>query len=328
MAAVCSQSTSFASHNEPERDYTHGFILWPAEDSLRLLCLLQAASVAPMVAACSVLHRQLGGLVNLQHEAECDPGKHGQALEAQQALAGLELALSQAAPVSGTDGSRATASSSVTGTSRGPWQSALEELQGLESSLKTEMRYIYGPDWEVKPGKLMSKKGTWLKRATKFSWETSDFDKNYMPQGVMMPVLQLGRVTDPIELHRHDWSGQHLRVWLKPTIISALEARRMVWFIYLPHWEQDGSLIITKADTWLKRSCQLSGELQSFELIYVPKNLQVALAKPPEVVTEEWEKSRHAHVHQHRKVTLAALPMTAKQDNYDIFVGQAVTRDR
>jgi len=198
----------------------------------------------------------------------------------------------------------------------------------------SEMRYVYGPDWEVKPGKLLSKKGTWIKTNTKFSWELTEGKKLYCPQGVVMPVLQIGKVTDPAELQRHEWVAQHVRVWMKPAIIRTLEARKNVWFIYFPHWEGRGPdnytqapqeknvVVVALADTWLKRACQMSGELQPFELIYVPKGLSLVLSCEPADVDEEWELYRHQHVHMHRKVVLAAPPLTMKQDQYDIYVGQ------
>jgi len=137
-----------------------------------------------------------------------------------------------------------------------------------------------------------------------------------------MPVMQIGRVIDDMELKRHDWVKQHLRVWMKPPIVRTLEARRHVWFIYFPHWESTGSSITALADTWLKRTTQMSGDLQPFELVYVPKGLPVRLANPPSPVDEEWEKYRHHHVHMHRKVVLIAPPLTVKQDQYDIYIGQ------
>merc|ERR1712039_910092 len=129
-----------------------------------------------------------------------------------------------------------------------------------------------------------------------------------------MPVLQIGRITDPTELKRHEWTGQHLRVWLKPAILRTLEARCGAWFVYWPHFEDQGLTIVAATDTWLKRSCQMSGELQHFELIYVPRGLQIRLKIAPAIVDEEWERNRHQHVHSHRKLFLAAAPVTVKQD--------------
>merc|ERR1712217_255047 len=202
------------------------------------------------------------------------------------------------------------------------WQPAWERLQSLEVALHTEMRYVYGPDWEVKPGKLVSKKGTWLKTNTRFSWELIEGQKLYLPQGVVMPVLQIGRVVDPEELKRHEWVGQHLRVWLKPPIVRTLEERTGVWFVYWPHFEDKGLLIVALSDTWLKRTTQMSGDMQPFELIYVPKGLTIRLSQEASPVDEEWEKNRHQHVHLHRRITLATPPLTVKQEQYDIYVGQ------
>ncbi|CAL1138984.1 unnamed protein product [Cladocopium goreaui] len=75
-------------------------------------------------------------------------------------------------------------------------------------------------------------------------------------------------------------------------------------------------------DTWLKRSCQMSGELQPSELIYVPRGVPIHLSKRVHLVDEDWERARHQHVHLHRKVTLASTPVTVKQEGYDILMGQ------
>jgi len=290
--------------------------IWPADDSLRFLCLLQASSIAPLLVACHATHSQYGDLVTLQRKAEADPEKFQQALETQAALASLQLVLGKAQSSLAPPAGGLTAASST-------FEGALRELADMESTMHTEMRYIYGPDWELKPGKLISKKGTWVKQSTNFSWEINDTDKFYMPHGVVMPVLQIGKVTDIAELKRHEWCAQHQRVWLKPAIIDTLQDRRGVWFIYNPHWKIVGQGIVAMVDTWLKRSCQMSGELQPFELIYVPKDLCVQLSCDPEVVEEQWEKFRHPHVHQHRMVKLSAMPLTVRQEKYDIFVGQS-----
>merc|ERR1711957_759046 len=98
------------------------------------------------------------------------------------------------------------------------------------------------------------------------------------PHSVIMPVLQIGRITDPLELKRHEWTTQHFRVWVKPAIVQTLEVRRNIWFVYWPHWQCDGLTIVPVIDTWLKRSTQMSGEVQPFELVYVPKGLPVRLS--------------------------------------------------
>merc|ERR1719231_1593510 len=283
----------------------------------RLLCLTSAVGGAALTMACTALSRQMAEPVRLLRRSEAGEAGSMQEFEMQQSLRSLELAMQEAS---------AHAEGSEAGQAPPTWQTAWEQLRSLEGSLQTEMRYVYGPDLEVKPGKLVSKKGTWLKKGTKFSWETPEAHKLYLPTGVVVPVLQIGQASDPVEKKRHEWSSQHLRVWLKPAIIRSLEARRGVWFVYWPHFEDDGTSIVAKTDTWLKRSTQMSGELNPFELVYVPKGLPVRLARDPEIVDEQWEKLRHPHVHQHRKVTLASPPLTVKQDKYDVFIGQADDR--
>jgi hypothetical protein len=294
----------------------HGRLtVWPQEDHLRLLQLLQVSSIAPMAVACTAMLQQLRPSIAVLRNVKSDPIGCAQRLEAQQALAGLEIAAAQNRQASGSMGITPLA-----------WQPAWERLQSLEVAMHTEMRYVYGPDWEVKPGKLVSKKGTWLKPNCRFSWELTEGQKLYLPQGVVMPVLQIGAVSDPEELKRHEWVPQHLRVWMKPPIVRAVENRVGVWFIYWPHFEDKGKVVVAAADTWLKRTTQMSGDLQTFELIYVPKGLSVRLSSEPSNVEEEWEKYRHQHVHLHRRVVLAEPPLTMKQDQYDIFVGQGEDR--
>lgn len=307
MAGVAAQQPTSSGEN---------FKVWPADDSLRLVCLLQACSAVPLVLACQATRRQYSDLVTLQRKAEADPDTFAPFLEVKGALADLECTLAAASDSSvAPSGTLASASSS--------FDNSLMELANLENALRTEKWYLYGPDWELKPGKLISKKGTWLKKSTRFSWDVLEQEKLYVPHGIAMPMLQIGRVTDTVELQRHEWAGQHRLVWLTPAIIRTLEARRGVWFIFGPHWEVAGNDVVPAVDTWLKRSCQMSGELQPFEMIYVPKELPVQLACQPELVEEEWEKFRHPHVHQHRRVVLTSPPLTVKQDKYDIFVGQA-----
>merc|ERR1712012_676290 len=78
----------------------------------------------------------------------------------------------------------------------------------------------------------------------------------------------------------------------------------------------------TRVRPLLKRTTQMSGDLQPFELIYMPKGLPVELLSDPCPVEEEWEKYRHQYVHLHRKIILTSVPLTVKQDQYQIFVGQ------
>eukprot|EP00930_Biecheleria_cincta_P003527 TRINITY_DN104465_c0_g1_i1.p1 TRINITY_DN104465_c0_g1~~TRINITY_DN104465_c0_g1_i1.p1 ORF type:complete len:304 (+),score=64.75 TRINITY_DN104465_c0_g1_i1:17-928(+) len=287
--------------------------VWPQQDIIRLLGLLQAKSLAPLVTASAALRRNLQEPLEALRRDEANPGQGAlEALEHAEALRDLE------------------ALSAEVGKALEPQMglsASLQELQTLEETLCTEMRYVYGPDWEVKPGRLVSRKGTWLKKTPRFSWELSEAPGNgnaklYLPQGVAVPVLQIGKVVDPEVLKIHEWVSQHARVWMKPGILRTVEARIGTWFVYMPHFEEKGLTIVPSVDTWLKRSCQLSGELQPFELIYVPKGFPLQLAARPAPVEEEWEKLRHQHVHMHRKVVLASPPSTMKQDNYDILVGQ------
>lgn len=284
---------------------------------LRLLLFLGARDSARVAAITPAHHKRLSASVAQLRKAEevgVDSAAREKELDAlmmQESMLVLERLLGEA---SKTTGSAPPESISA----------AHHQVSALEAAMHTEMRYVHGPDWEVKPGKLISKKGTWLKRTTRFSWEIAPGDKLYLPEGVALPVLQIGRVTDTSELKLHEWSAQHLRVWLKPPIVRTMETRKDVWFVYWPHFEgeETGTVIVATADTWLKRSTQMSGELQPFELVYVPKGMLIHLSKVPAPVDEEWEKNRHAHVHQHKKVTLAAQPLTMRRDKYDIFVGQ------
>jgi len=207
---------------------------------------------------------------------------------------------------------------------------ARTHLTSLEAALDYEMRYVHGPDWELKPGRLITRKGTWLKKTTRFSWDIAPQDKLYVPEAVGLPILQIGRVTDQTELKLHEWSEQHLRVWLNPSIIKKLEARRDVWFVYWPHWQasvpfegpSEGVAIAATVDTWLKRNTGMSAEMQPFELIYVPKGMVVNLSCEVEEVDEEWELNRHTHTHQHRKVKLAGQPSCLRRDKFDVLLGQ------
>merc|ERR1712125_288702 len=112
--------------------------------------------------------------------------------EAQEALANLENLVEEAA--------------SAVGEMPPNVEAALENLASLEVEFRTEMRYVHSPDWEMKPGRMVPKKGTWLKKTTRFSWKV------------------------PAEEKRHEWSYQHLRIWMKPVILRTLEERRNVWF--------------------------------------------------------------------------------------------------
>ena len=67
----------------------------------------------------------------------------------------------------------------------------------------------------------------------------------------------------------------------------------------------------------------MSGGLQPFELLYVPKGVPLHLAQVASIVDEEWEKLRHHHVHSRRTVVLAAVPLTVKPDQCEILTGQS-----
>lgn len=292
----------------------HGMV-WLPQDTFRLLGLLQAKEFGPLLPASSSCRTRFQEPVHALRRAEADP-KSGalEEMEMREALRDLQSLVAEAQEAFREEPCEPG------------WESAWQELASLEATLQTEMRYVYAPDWEIKPGKLVSRKGTWLKRTAQFSWELKEggerAEKLYLPAGVAVPVLQIGKVIDQEELKLHDWVCQHLRVWLKPEILQTIEARYGTWFVYWPHFEDRGLSIVPAVDTWLKRSCQMSGELQPFELMYAPRGLPINVAQRPAIVDEDWEKGRHQHIHLHRKVVLASAPITMKQEQYDILVGQ------
>merc|ERR1719440_789702 len=90
------------------------FLVWPEEDSLRLLCLLQACSAVPLVLACSSTRRQYSELVALRRQAEADPSKFQPLLEVRTALADLQSILdetNESSNVTSTVGTLGAASS-------------------------------------------------------------------------------------------------------------------------------------------------------------------------------------------------------------------------
>lgn len=284
---------------------------WPENDIFRLLQLLGGAHAAPLVACSSALWRRLSGPAKL---SQARAGE--EALDLSEAMTELQHLLEDVEVAVGAPVPKAA--------------EVCDVLSTLEVDLRTEMRYVHAPDWEMKPGRVISRKGTWLKKSTRFSWDITPEDKLYVPEGVAVPVLQIGRVTDQTELSRHEWADQHLLVWLKPPLLETLEARRNAWFVYWPHWAEDvrpfegeGLAIAASVDTWLKRSTGMSGELQPFELVYVPKGMTLTLSALPEQITEEWERRRHGHAQNHRKVHLASPPLTMRRDKFDILVGQS-----
>lgn len=300
-------------------------MLWPAEDLLRLMCMANAQSLATLPAVSSEFSKHFGASVKIAKECKGD----AQSLELEQTCASLEALVGRAltVPASPEKTEKAAAAAPPIVPPEN-WGAAWQNMRALEAEMHSDMWHVYGPDWDIQPGKLISKKGTWLKRTTQFSWETKEVQKLYMPHGVVMPCLQISSIKDKAELKRHEWVAQHLRVWLRPSIVRTLEARRGIWFTYWPHWQDEGLSILAVSDTWLKRTTQMSGELQPFELIYVPKGQRLRLTREAEIVgeSEPWERYRHAHVHQHRRVLLAASPLTVKRDKYDVFIGQGSER--
>merc|ERR550514_2528717 len=104
----------------------------------------------------------------------------------------------------------------------------------------------------------------------------------------------MSRVRDPYERKRHEWGSQHLRCWLSSNVMRALQSRQCTWFVYWPHWiEVSGNMLVADGNTWLKRTCQMSWELQPFELIFIPKDFRLVTIEPASAVTDPWEKSRH-----------------------------------
>mmetsp|Transcript_6317 Transcript_6317/g.13821 ORF Transcript_6317/g.13821 Transcript_6317/m.13821 type:complete len:320 (+) Transcript_6317:43-1002(+) len=295
--------------------------VWPKEDFLRLLALLEVREIG----AVTSVARSVSDCTKGVRTAKVDSSGVWQSIQLEHTLADLELALSSV-----KDELEGHSSACASGAPAGQdvWTTASQVLCQLEDELETELRYVYAPDWDVKPAKLVSKKGTWLKKSSRFSWDMPESDKLYLPHGIAMPVMQIGRVTDPAELQLHDWTSQHLRVWLQPSIVRELEARRGTWYVYWPHFQElktdNGSVIVAVSDTWLKRTTQMSGELQPTELVYMPKGLALELDTEPAVVDEEWEKHRHPYVFQHRKVVTTKPMRTVKQDKYEIFVAQLV----
>lgn len=281
--------------------------VWPHDDLLRLACLLPPLAVTALVATCKELMGNLKGVKSISHEELLDAeGVPRLELELQQAIAAA-----QAAQIPETLS----------------WSDAWTGLGDLEKSLQTELRYIYGPDWEIRPREITSKKGTWIKSTTQFSWELTDGEKLYVPHGIVMPVLQCCTVKDSFELNRHQWGPQHLRIWMKPTLVRTLDARRPLWYLFWPHWSEDGPnandiTITAMQDTWLKRSTQMSKDMAPFELIYVPQGQRLSLGGAPALVDEPWEVNRHPYVHEHRKILVRSPLVTVKRDKHDVLIYQ------
>eukprot|EP00439_Symbiodinium_sp_Y106_P081479 s3234_g20.t1 len=218
----------------------HGTV-WPPQDTFRLLGLLEAKDFGTLLPASSSCRKRFQEPVHALRRAEADP-KCGalEEMEMREALRDLQSLVAEAQEAFREEPCEPG------------WDSAWQELASLEATLQTEMRYVYAPDWEIKPGKLVSRKGTWLKRTAQFSWELREggerAEKLYLPAGVAVPVLQIGKVVDQEELKLHDWVCQHLRVWMKPEILQTIEARYGTWFVYWPHFE-DANVASKTEDT-------------------------------------------------------------------------------
>jgi len=306
--------------------YVGAHLIWPHWDLQRLARCLEPRSLLALFASCATLRERLRAPVSILQQAKGSVANCQHLLKVQQALSMLEHELGQASQGQHRAAGQDIASYNMP--ADGAFTKAAADLLSLEQSLDHEIYYVYAHDWELRPGRLDSKKGTWVKQCTKFSWELNQNQKFYVPQGVAMPVQQIARVIDPEELMRHEWGSHHLRVWLKPSVLHVLAERSNNWFVYWPHFEDRGDLrIAANCDTWLKRTTQMSNDMQNFELVYVPKHVPLQLACGASLVEEPWEKNRHQHVHLHRMVRLAAPPMTVKQENYEILIGQGFNRE-
>lgn len=291
------------------------FTIWPQKDFHRIVGFLQVSSIAAIAAVCKAMKKHTEMKMDKTQARPNNLQFLQENLEAEEILRNLSWLSDEAKEKCG------------------PLESEtclLQQLSRKQEENKTVQAYVYIIDWEIKPGALFAKKGTWLKTSTRFSWELGVEDKLYVPTGLGVPILQVAKITDEVELKRHDWAANHMRVWVKPGIINKLRARRDVWFVYIPHFHEQDDVVVAVQDTWLKRTTQLSGEMDSFELVYVPKGLPIFLTKHPEPVGEPWEVKRHAHVHFHRTLHLDGRPLTTSiQDSqaegttrYEIFIGQ------
>jgi len=289
--------------------------LWPQHDLIRLVGLLQVSGLGALLAACKDFSQNLQAPASAVRQSGANPEDCDQILEAHRILAAMDDTLLQAEKLTAGQGELSIADL------EDAERSVLEKINALEADLASVHCYCYSPDIDMAPGKLVARKGTWIKTSTRFSWELPEEDKFYVPQGMAVPIIQLGPVTDREEATRHDWAGQHLKIWMKPAVMKALEARRHTWFVYLPHFRDEGLSLLATSDSWIKRSAQLSGELDPFEMVYIPQGIRIQLAGPVQHVQEEWERDRHNNVYQHRKIVLARPLVTIKQDNFDIMVG-------
>lgn len=177
----------------------------------------------------------------------------------------------------------------------------VQALDPVDATIWKELEiwYVFAPDWEVRSHELQSKKGTWVKGTTAFSWEQTPSTKLYLAPGVVMPVATVANVIGE-EKTRHAWSEQHKRVWLKPAILKELWDLQNAWYFYAPHFAQRGDSLVALQDTFLKRTCQMSWDLRDFEKVAIDAH-QIMYVSDVKTVTEPWEVKRHAHVDQHRR---------------------------
>ncbi|CAE7307532.1 ebh [Symbiodinium microadriaticum] len=179
----------------------------PEPDTFRLLGLLQAKEFGPLLPASSSCRTRFQEPVHALRRAEADP-KSGalEEMEMREALRDLQSLVAEAQEV-------------------GVRMAGLRHRRALASLLRCiALSLDEGPDKYFIAG--LPRKGG--ERA----------EKLYLPAGVAVPVLQIGKVIDQEELKLHDWVCQHLRVWLKPEILQTIEARYGTWFVYWPHFEK------------------------------------------------------------------------------------------
>ncbi|CAE8675321.1 unnamed protein product, partial [Polarella glacialis] len=108
-------------------------------DLLRLVHLLEVRSLGRLLSASSSLRRRFQAPVDALRREETEPGCGAlEALELELALADLGQVLE--------DSRKVTCNTELDPASG--WTKAVQNLQSLEGTMQTEMRYVYGPDWE------------------------------------------------------------------------------------------------------------------------------------------------------------------------------------
>lgn len=294
--------------------------VWPRTDFHRLISMLAVRDIGSMAATCSGLKRKFQGMT----ENVRGGGDELQLmLSAEQLLSDVETLLAVGAEMEGDGGPESLPKAE---------DSASLDAKVFEATAvakEIEKAYIYLPDWQIKPNQIVAHKGSWIKVSTQFSWELQPQHKLYVPAGMAVPVLHTSRVRDAAERGRHEWTRHHSQIWITSKAAKALQARRGVWFVYAPCVEVDPQNPLVakfKENSWIKRSCQLSGELELFELMCVPQGFRIYLRSPPSQVTEPWEMHRHAHTHLHLRLHLDTEPVTkpiiCDGEKYEFFLGQ------